>query len=116
MPPDPQTDPGTSFDLTRHRLRSHPPVPLPDLRPSRPEPPEADITAAMRDVPVALSESRFAGPAFLPVDPSDRSILYQAWLAFAREREPHAPCPGRSTVTTRYSCLSAADFERQRFT
>jgi hypothetical protein len=40
----------------------------------------------MRDVTVALTDSRFAGQAFLPADPSDLSIHYPAWLAFAQER------------------------------
>ncbi len=63
------------------------PVPLPDLRPDRHEPPESNIVAAMRDIPVALTDSRFGGPKpFLPATPGECELLYPAWLAFAQLR------------------------------
>lgn len=59
---------------------------MPDLRPNRPKPPDDELTGAMRLVSVALTESRFAGEAWLPADPSQRTIEKPAWLAFAEQQ------------------------------
>jgi hypothetical protein len=37
-------------------------------------------------IPVALSESQYAIESFLPRHPTDRTMYYHAWLAFARAR------------------------------
>jgi hypothetical protein len=74
-------------ELTELRLKCYPPVPLVELRPSRPIPPECEITVAMQDVPVALTESRFGGRTIhLPADPSEHRLAMAAWLAFAEEQ------------------------------
>ncbi|VTT98150.1 unnamed protein product [Gemmataceae bacterium] len=74
-------------ELSEFRFKCYPPVPLVELRPSRPIPPECEIIAAMREVPVALSESRFGGRTIhLPVDPSEHRLAVAAWLAFAEEQ------------------------------
>lgn len=73
-------------NLDEMRLRCYPPVPLGELRPTRPEPPVSEVAAAMRELPKALSESRFAYlGAHLAAHPSDHSITKPAFLAFAQE-------------------------------
>jgi hypothetical protein len=84
-PPDPPAEPNT--DLTRLRLRCYPPVPLGEMRPRRPEPPDSEIITAMRTIPVALTESRFGSPQpHLPASSCEHCLDYSAWLAFAQER------------------------------
>jgi hypothetical protein len=77
---------GTEDSINGLRLQCYPPVGLGELRPKRPEPLAHLVAAAMRDLPVALQESRFGGPvAHLPENPSDCHIEYPAWLAYAQE-------------------------------
>lgn len=85
--PSPAPRSYSAQELIEFRLKCYSPVPLVELRPSRPAPPECDITVAMRDVPVALMESRFGGPTHhLPAGPTECRLEKPAWLAFTEER------------------------------
>lgn len=69
-----------------YRRQCLPLVPIPELLPNRPKPAADELAHGMRLVSVALTESRFAGEAWLPADPMQRTIEKPAWLAFAEER------------------------------
>lgn len=86
-PPSSPSDPTSSVNVEVLRTRCYPPVPLAELRPIRPVPPEGEIESAMKDVVSALTESPFGGPSpHLPADPSEHFLAHAAWLAFAEER------------------------------
>jgi hypothetical protein len=89
-PPDQPPDLETALALWR--AQCYPPVHLDELRPLRPEPVEDDLVAAVREVPIALSESRFGSPrAHLAVTPCEHCLAYPAWLAYAEERGLRRP-------------------------
>lgn len=83
VPPPPSTPGVCSEEYRRENL---PLIPLPELRPKRPLPPDGELAAAMRLVPVAMLESAFATEAWLPSHPGQWSIEYPAWLAYAEEQ------------------------------